>query len=432
MTVHAPVLIQPTSSRPARVRSASAIPKATSRTTLRVNAICRTLLLALACCLLPSLSWAQAVMPTPYQTVFDNSGNVVSGACVWTYLAGTTTPATTYADSGLTTANANPIIASSSGRFVAYLTAGQSLKFVYETACTPPAHGSVLQTVDNVIATPSNAGGVDVVGTAGEALLAGNVVYLSDGSGSKTAGQWFKADNTNTYSSTTNPVGMVTAPIASGATGTVRMAGTVSGLSSLSVGVSYYIGTSGAITSTQPAANSRRLGAADTTSTLVLQPEGVPAFSGVLTVNTSANTISSPTQPRCAVSNSTTQSIPNTTVTALTADTEAFDVGAMHSTSVNTSRLTVPTGGAGLYLLSGTISFTANATGTRNLLIYKNGGTLLSQTNYQGMTSSDAFIAPVSVLAVLADGDYVELKANQSSGGSLNVQLVQFFAVKIW
>lgn len=211
------------------------------------------------------------ITPTPFQVVLDNAGAIVSGACVWTYQAGTTTPATTYSDTSGTT-NTNPIIADSAGRYTAFLTPGQSYKFVYESACTPPAHGTTLRTADNIIAVPSNSAGVDVIGTAGEALSAGNAVYLSDGSGSKTAGDWYKADNTNTYSSTTNPVGMITAAIASGATGTIRIEGTVSGLTSLTIGLPYYISTSGAITSTAPSSNVRRLGTADTTSSLVLAP----------------------------------------------------------------------------------------------------------------------------------------------------------------
>jgi hypothetical protein len=57
-------------------------------------------------------------------------------------------------------------------------------------------------TADNIAATPVSAASVDVVGTAGEAISAGNAVYLSDGSGSKVAGSWYKADTGNAYSST--------------------------------------------------------------------------------------------------------------------------------------------------------------------------------------------------------------------------------------
>ena len=48
--------------------------------------------------------------------LLDNSGNVLTGGKIYTYLAGTTTPATTYTSSNGVTANSNPIILNSAGR----------------------------------------------------------------------------------------------------------------------------------------------------------------------------------------------------------------------------------------------------------------------------------------------------------------------------
>lgn len=89
--------------------------------------------------------------PSGYFTVQDLNGKPISGACVWTYTAGTSTPVATYTTSaGI--ANSNPIQADSAGRFVAYLAPGSSYKFVYEGACTPPAHGTTIRTQDNIAA----------------------------------------------------------------------------------------------------------------------------------------------------------------------------------------------------------------------------------------------------------------------------------------
>ncbi len=215
------------------------------------------------------------ISPPPFLTAFDNSGKIINGSCVWTYSAGTTTPATTYSDN-LGTTNSNPIKTDSAGRFTAFLQVGVSYKFVYESACTPPAHGSVLRTADNIAAMPTASASVDITtAVAGESITAGQAVYLSDGSGGKTAGHWYKADVANAYSSTVNWVGIATQNIASGATGTVRMTGAVTGLSSLSVGAIYYVGTGGAITTTAPT-NVRKLGQADTTTTLVLTGDPPP------------------------------------------------------------------------------------------------------------------------------------------------------------
>ena len=47
---------------------------------------------------------------------FDNSGQVLTGGKLYTYAAGTTTPATTYTTSSGLTANSNPIVLNAAGR----------------------------------------------------------------------------------------------------------------------------------------------------------------------------------------------------------------------------------------------------------------------------------------------------------------------------
>jgi hypothetical protein len=243
----------------------------------RIAPVVAVLSIAIGLILPPNASAATGtIMPSPYQTVLDTNGNPVSGACIWVTTAGTATPVNTYTDVGLTVANTNPIIANSAGRYTAFLTPGSSYKFVIEsTPCSSISHGSTLVTADNIAATPVSAAAVDVVGTAGEAISAGNAVYLSDGSGSKVAGQWYKADTGNAYSSTAPRVGMAPSAIASGAAGTVRISGSVTGLSSLSVSATYYISTSGAITSTAPALR-RVIGTADSATSIILGDIAVP------------------------------------------------------------------------------------------------------------------------------------------------------------
>ena len=205
------------------------------------------------------------ILPSPYQVVLDANGKPVSGARITVYLAGTTTAATTYADAGLTTPNTSPIVADSAGRYVCFLPAGQSFKISVATAA-----GVVIRTVDGIQATPYATGNLDLLGTAGEALSAGDVVYLSAGAGGLTAGKWYKADADNAYSSTLPTVGMVPSSIVADASGTIRLAGSVSGLSSLVAGSTYYISaTAGGLTATAPG-NARIVGAADTAISMVL------------------------------------------------------------------------------------------------------------------------------------------------------------------
>lgn len=127
-------------------------------------------------------------------------------------------------------------------------------------------------------------------------------------------------------------------------------------------------------------------------------------------------------QPRCWAFNSTTQSISNTTWTALTLDTEDFDVGSMHSTSVNTSRITIPSGQGGLYLIIAQAGFALHATGIRELAIRYNGTSRLWSTTQTGYsTGSDPQTLQCQAIHEAAAGDYYEAVVYQSSGGTLNV-----------
>jgi hypothetical protein len=67
-------------------------------------------------------------------------------------------------------------------------------------------------------------------------------------------------------------VGFAVAAMASAGSGTIRLSGRVTGLSSLSAGSSYYVsGTAGALTATMPS-NARFVGQADSTTTLIATP----------------------------------------------------------------------------------------------------------------------------------------------------------------
>lgn len=67
---------------------------------------------------------------------FTDSGVPLSGGKIYTYAAGTTTPAATYTSASGVTPNANPIILDSAGRPPAeiWLTAGSTYKFVIKTS----------------------------------------------------------------------------------------------------------------------------------------------------------------------------------------------------------------------------------------------------------------------------------------------------------
>lgn len=88
----------------------------------------------------------------PYMTVFDADGNPVSGAKLYFYATGTTTPATVYSDSGLVTPLANPVIADAAGRCSAvYLDSNITYRCKVTTAA-----GATISDVDPIIGLGSS------------------------------------------------------------------------------------------------------------------------------------------------------------------------------------------------------------------------------------------------------------------------------------
>lgn len=86
----------------------------------------------------------------------DNSGAVLTGGKLYTYAAGTTTPAATYTTSTGNVAHANPIILDSAGRVQSggeiWLADGVAYKFVLKTSTD-----TLIATYDNITGINSNA-----------------------------------------------------------------------------------------------------------------------------------------------------------------------------------------------------------------------------------------------------------------------------------
>lgn len=227
-----------------------------------------TMLLAL----LPAAAWADGtLMGVPKFTGFDDNGHPVVYGKLCAYIAGTSSAQATYSDVGLQTPNHNPALLDAAGRATVFLSPGASYKFILMTAGTDQTctTGTTVWSQDNVSSIPGAAATLDIVGTAGETITAGQVVYLSAGDGSKAGGQWYKADASLYYSSATPTIGIATGNITAASTGAIRLGGQVAGLTSLVPGLDYYVGTAGALTLTTTL-HARRVGRADSTSTLVI------------------------------------------------------------------------------------------------------------------------------------------------------------------
>ena len=113
------------------------------------------------------------------------------------------------------------------------------------------------------------------------------------------------------------------------------------------------------------------------------------------------------------------QTISNNTDTMLPFSAELYDTDSMHSTSTNTSRITIPAGKGGYYEMRWSCIWASNTSGNRRVRLVKNGsiyelGPVLTVAGV-GLT----MISNSSVVSTSA-GDYWELQVFQDSGGSLN------------
>ena len=134
-----------------------------------VRTIIAALFVAVAAC---SGALAQEVLsPLPIQHFVDNNGNALTGGKLFTYQAGTTTPATTYTSSTGGTPNTNPVILNTRGEANVWIPAGTAFKFVLSpsTDTNPPTNP--IWTVDNI--TTANA---SIIG----ALIAGDCIKAAN------------------------------------------------------------------------------------------------------------------------------------------------------------------------------------------------------------------------------------------------------------
>jgi hypothetical protein len=140
-------------------------------------------------------------------------------------------------------------------------------------------------------------------------------------------------------------------------------------------------------------------------------------------VTVTAGQFDSASQMGCAVYNSVAQSIPNTTASVLTFDTEMYDVGGCFDPA-SPSRITVPVGGGGRWIFVAHVSWATNVTGQRlsGLLGTINGAPVTLALDYKtpvtGFTSTHTIVSPP---LELVDGDYFTVSLYQNSGGALNV-----------
>lgn len=140
-----------------------------------------------------------------------------------------------------------------------------------------------------------------------------------------------------------------------------------------------------------------------------------------------------PPRYRCKVYNSGSQSIPDNTETILLWNQEAWDDGTLHDIASLTGRITIPSGGDGLYSVKGQIRWGGDSnsapTPDCRLSIYQNG--VLKAQGEMIPANSSRTSRPLQVVCdcKVVAADYLELKVIQVTGSA---QIVNASEANSW
>lgn len=150
----------------------------------------------------------------------------------------------------------------------------------------------------------------------------------------------------------------------------------------------------------------------------------------------SISTFTSSGQPRAKAYRATSdQSIPNNVSTEVDLNAESYDIGGLHNTVVNSERFTIPSGAGGSYSFKAQVIFEPNATGYRQLTIFKNG-TQIAQSINSAPTATENTTLSAEVDDEASVNDVYSIKVLQTSGGALDLTKNEgntFFSCrKVW
>lgn len=113
-------------------------------------------------------------------------------------------------------------------------------------------------------------------------------------------------------------------------------------------------------------------------------------------------------------------SVAHNTNTYLPFDTEDYDTDAFHSTSTNNSRLTVPAGLAGTYVVGFSVLFAAGTQTTSAWIEVNRAATRFAWQQTPNDATNGTLLQGSDFLGLNA-GDYIEARVFQNSGGAINV-----------
>lgn len=171
-----------------------------------------------------------------------------------------------------------------------------------------------------------------------------------------------------------------------------------------------------------------------------LNVTGKSTFVGQVTFGstfTFSTAVTADAQPRCRVFYSSTQVLANNSEAALTFDSEDFDIGGLHSTASNPTRITIQS--TGVWMFGATCHF-ASAVANMRLRFRKNGATVVGSAGgiFPG-GGAEVYAERTVIDQMTSTGDYMEVLAFQNGGSTLQtgnassrVDQNEFWAVKLW
>jgi hypothetical protein len=129
----------------------------------------------------------------------------------------------------------------------------------------------------------------------------------------------------------------------------------------------------------------------------------------------------------CFLKKSAAQSITTATPTLISFDTEDYDTDGFHDNVTNNSRITIPSGKDGYYLITWQATWSqvdgvGSVDCTSQFYMTKNGSTQIMTNNFRNDgTNVDLVVQNGTILLSLVAGDYITLSGRQDSGSSRNV-----------
>ena len=124
----------------------------------------------------------------------------------------------------------------------------------------------------------------------------------------------------------------------------------------------------------------------------------------------------------CSVKRTANKTISTATWTKIDFDAENFDTNGFHDNATNNTRLTIPSGQGGYYLITWNAIFASNNTGYRATGITKNNAAVPgSSSNAIGGIAVGYTPVGQQFVLNLAAADYIEMQVEQTSGGNLTL-----------